>query len=209
MTILSQVHQYDSQENVVSIRGKMSIDNNVESRTKASMENAESDNDSSFEVEGSSERDSPLIYKIEWEDEKIGRRQDFRSKSSFGPLETATEDVDSPGSVGNTTKNPAIEVVTRIWGVLTLNTPGIGADGTKSPSAKFQRVKLQDINIGKVDKTRLVIHSRPLLKALRECVKYFPGNTLTADNIELIEPYPILIHHLDELEGLQDQLNPK
>ena len=187
----------------------MSIESNVESRIKASMENAENDNDGSFEVEEWSEKDSPLGYKIEWEDEKIGRRQDFRSKSSFGPLEIATEDVDSPESVGNTTKNPAIEVVTRIWGVLTPNSPDILADGTKSPSAKSKRVKLQDINIAKVGKTRLVIHSQPLLKALRGCVKYFPGHTLTADNVELIEPYPILILHLDELEGLQKQLDSK
>ena len=187
----------------------MNIDSNVESRTKASMEKAEGDDDSSFEVEGSFEKDSPLVYKIEWEDERLGRRQDFRSKSSFGPLEIATEDVDSPESVGYTTKNPAIEVVTRIEGVLTPTTPDILADGTKSPSAKFKRVKLQDINIGKVDKTRLVIHSQPLLKALRGCVKYFPGHTLTADTVEIIEPYPILIHHLDELEGLQEQLDSK
>ena len=203
------MHHYDSEENVVSIRGRMSIDSNVESRMKASIENAESDKDSTFEEEGSSEKDSPLIYKIEWEDKRFGRRQDFRSKSSFGPLEIATEDVDSPESVGNTTKIPAIEVVTRIWGVSTPDTPEILADGTKSPSAKFKRVKLQDINIRKVDKTRLVIHSQPLLKALRGCVKYFPGHTLTADNVELIEPYPILIHHLNELEGLQDQLDSK
>ena len=185
----------------------MSIDSNVESKIKASMENAESDKDSGFEVEGFSENESPLAYKIEWEDERSRRRQDFRSKSSFGPLEIATEDVDKPESVGNTTKNPAIEIVTRIWGVCTPNTQEVLADGTKSPSAKFQRVKLQDINIGKVGKTRLVIHSQPLLKALRGCVEYFPGHTLTADNVELIEPYPILIHHLGELEGLQDQLD--
>ena len=137
----------------------MSIDSNVESRIKASMENAESDNDSSFEVEGSSENDSPLVYKIEWEDERIGRRQDFRSKFSFAPLEIATEDVDSPEFAGDTTKDLAIEVVTRIWGVLTPNPPDILADGTMLPSAKLKYVKLQDINIGKVDKTRLVIHS--------------------------------------------------
>ena len=187
----------------------MSIDSNVESRIKTSMENAKSDNDSNVEVEGSSEIDCPLVYKFEWTDDNIGRRQDFRSKFSFGPLEVATEDVDRSESVGNTTKTPAIEVVTRIGGVLARNAPEIMPDGMKSPSAKSKRIKLQDINIDKVDKTRLVIHSQPLLKALRECVKYFPGQTLTADNVELIEPYPILIHHLDELEGLQNQLDSK
>ena len=176
------------------------------------MANSESDSDSSsssFKVEESSENDSPLAYKIEWEDERTGRRLGFRSESSFALLEIATKDVDSPESVGNITKLPAIEVVTRIEGALTPNAPSISADGTKSPSAKLQRIELQDINIRKVGKPRLDIHSQPLLKALRECIKYFPGNSLTADHVKLKEPYPILIHHLDELEGLQKQLDPK
>ena len=147
----------------------MSIHSDAESSVKPSMENVESDNGSSFEIEGSSENDSPLVHKIEWEDDAYGRRQDFRSKFSFGPLEIATEDVDNPESVGNRTKKPAIEVVTRIWGIVTA-APDTLAGEMKSPSAKSKRIALQDISFGKIDKTKLVIHSQPPLKALRQCV---------------------------------------
>lgn len=45
----------------------------------------------------------------------------------------------------------------------------------------------------------LQIHSIAIINALRNIVKYYPGQDLTGDVISVHYPYPILVHHYNEL----------
>jgi hypothetical protein len=49
----------------------------------------------------------------------------------------------------------------------------------------------------------LRIYSWAIINALRAVVEYYPGANLSGDVIELSWPYPLLIHHYDELRRFQ------
>ena len=50
----------------------------------------------------------------------------------------------------------------------------------------------------------LNIFSRAIANALQSVVKYYPSQSLTADPIVVKWPYPILVHHYDELNAFRD-----
>ena len=189
----------------------MSTDDGTNSVTEERFE-VNSDDlvfDESGQVE-SSERASSLVYKIEWEDDVSRTRQNFQSKVSFGPLEVTTENVDHPEPVRTTPKDKApIEVITPIWGQETTYRD----ESDEIPGFRHRRiikgVAFKDIKISRVGKAKMIIRSQPLLEAIRRCVTYFPSQTLTGDEVELVEPYPVLIHHLDNLAETQRQLEPE
>lgn len=54
-----------------------------------------------------------------------------------------------------------------------------------------------------VDGSMIRIHSRPILKALRRFVSYWPDKNLTGYSISIFEPYSIIFHHLDQLVAYQ------
>ena len=74
------------------------------------------------------------------------------------------------------------------------------------PRRRYAPVAFEDITITYVLRTRIIIHSEDLLEAIRGVVKYYPPFRLTGDSVEIMEPYAILVHHLEELEDLQGQL---
>lgn len=46
---------------------------------------------------------------------------------------------------------------------------------------------------------RLRIFSTAIINALQSVVKYYPGQDLTGDTVEVQWPYPVLVHHYDEI----------
>ena len=58
----------------------------------------------------------------------------------------------------------------------------------------------EDFDERSMEQKELIIHSEPLIKALRSIVQYYPGQSLLGDNITLKEPYPILVHYRKELQ---------
>ena len=144
---------------------------------------------------------SSLMYKIEWKDELSKARQNFQSKEPF-TLEVATENVDDQKPAYHANKGkPAIEVITPILGTT------VGLADVDPDDLSRSRVKFKDISITKVRETRLVIYSQELLTVIRQCIKYFPGVSLIGDRVDIYEPYPILIHHLDEMREMQKRLD--
>ncbi|CAG8972116.1 hypothetical protein HYALB_00008121 [Hymenoscyphus albidus] len=49
--------------------------------------------------------------------------------------------------------------------------------------------------------TAIKIYSRPFIHALQKLISYWPDTSLVANSVEIMEPYAILIHHLDALEA--------
>ncbi|KAI1338623.1 P-loop containing nucleoside triphosphate hydrolase protein [Xylariaceae sp. FL0016] len=52
------------------------------------------------------------------------------------------------------------------------------------------------------------LHSKSIINALQTVVKYYPGYNLTG-RIEINWPYPILVHHYDELTQYRDDIQRK
>jgi len=63
---------------------------------------------------------------------------------------------------------------------------------------------------GAVPPSRLLrIFSPAIINALQSVVQYYPGQDLTGDVVEVRWPYPILVHHYDELSGFAEECATK
>lgn len=183
----------------------------------------------------SSEEPISILYKVKWEDTlEASRTQDFQSEDPIGPLEVTTESFDGTTLITNpSSSEPAIEVVTSIEGkapktaritddeVVILedsdsSTRSRSSDRSryhrrrprppKLPKHKYEPVAFEDIKITDVFSTKIIIHSNDLLQEIRGVVKYFPEQNISGEDVEIFEPYPVLVHHLDELEALHGRL---
>ena len=55
-----------------------------------------------------------------------------------------------------------------------------------------------------MEEKELIIHSQPIIKALREIVDYYPGQSLLGDTLSIKEPFSILVHFRKELQEYKD-----
>ena len=55
-----------------------------------------------------------------------------------------------------------------------------------------------------MEEKELIIHSQLIIKALREIVDYYPGQSLLGDTISIREPFSILVHFRKELEEYKE-----
>jgi hypothetical protein len=53
------------------------------------------------------------------------------------------------------------------------------------------------------------IYSVAIINALRSVVQYYPGQDLSGDSIEVVWPYPILVHHYNELHSFREAVAKK
>ncbi|KAK8102066.1 hypothetical protein PG984_015212 [Apiospora sp. TS-2023a] len=58
---------------------------------------------------------------------------------------------------------------------------------------------LLDITIRRIS---LLIHSKALVEIIKSVVSYYPGVNLDSKPVRLIEPFPIIVHHLPQLESI-------
>lgn len=170
--------------------------------------------------------DVSILYKVKWEDEKDETRQQiFRSEVPIGPLEVTTESFSGTTSVLNPlNRRPAIEIVNTILGhapKVASNEKGADASEdeseprnrsqspTRGSKSKYKPVAFQDIKITEIGDAMIRIHSEDLLQKMCEVIKYFPEQSLTGDFVVIKYPYAALVHHLDDLETRQKQLEER
>jgi hypothetical protein len=53
------------------------------------------------------------------------------------------------------------------------------------------------------------IHSRSVINALQSVVNYYPRHPVIGDPIDIFEPYPILVHHREELAAFRERFSPE
>jgi hypothetical protein len=58
----------------------------------------------------------------------------------------------------------------------------------------------EDFDERSMEEKVLIVHSEHIIKALREIVTYYPGQSLLGDTITIKEPFSILVHFRKELE---------
>ncbi|KAL9621376.1 MAG: hypothetical protein Q9160_004136 [Pyrenula sp. 1 TL-2023] len=69
---------------------------------------------------------------------------------------------------------------------------------------------IEELHIHQKGKTRIVIHSELLIAILRNVARYLPDESLSGTIVAYHEPYPFLMHHIDELKNVLvgDSLKP-
>ncbi|KAI0598477.1 P-loop containing nucleoside triphosphate hydrolase protein [Biscogniauxia sp. FL1348] len=62
-----------------------------------------------------------------------------------------------------------------------------------------------EMKIAQVEKTAMVINSPHLINALKAVVGYYPGISFLGDNVRIMAPYRVLVHHRAALELYKDR----
>lgn len=86
----------------------------------------------------------------------------------------------------------------------------IGPPSPPSPPGIVKRLralKFEDLSVTEIGETRMEIHSRTLLEAIRKVVDYYPSQNLSGDIVIIYEPYWVLIHHEHHLRTLYDEIS--
>ncbi|KAK7972492.1 hypothetical protein PG988_006626 [Apiospora saccharicola] len=58
---------------------------------------------------------------------------------------------------------------------------------------------LLDISVRRIS---VLVHSKALVQIIKSVVSYYPGVNLDSKPVRLIEPFPIIVHHLSQLEDI-------
>ena len=66
----------------------------------------------------------------------------------------------------------------------------------------IRRELVDDIVIGELQPTKIIIHSKLLIGAISDTVPYYPSQALNGETITITEPFAVLMHYLDDLEDL-------
>ncbi|CAG8959320.1 hypothetical protein HYFRA_00013090 [Hymenoscyphus fraxineus] len=140
-------------------------------------------------------KDSHIEYKVKYLDivgESLGM------DPWEGPFDLEAAEAKASGT--------SIEATTPILEVRSLLQTDISDDKTRNAlkvgldSSNRNIIGNKDFDVEHVG-TAIKIYSRPFIHALQKLISYWPDTSLVANSVEIMEPYAILIHHLDALEA--------
>ncbi|KAL3298182.1 P-loop containing nucleoside triphosphate hydrolase protein [Colletotrichum asianum] len=120
---------------------------------------------------------------------RIGYRVEYRHRLTNDLLYHRIHDGNQYSHISQT-GNPIFEVVTTYKVLRETNT-----------DTTFNSLALPTNN--------LRIHSIALINAIQSVVQYYPGQDLSGEYITIPWPYPVLVHHFDELEQFRKDYSSK
>lgn len=126
-------------------------------------------------------------YRREWCDHITGKV--IRYDHSTTPL----TDIEGLEENEEDTESPIFDVVTK---ATVINTDGNGASNQAEAT-------------GSGPKRCIRIYSVAIINALQRVVEYYPDQNLNSHVLEINWPYPILVHHYDELQKFKEDLQDK
>ncbi|KAK3994205.1 ATPase [Cladorrhinum sp. PSN332] len=155
------------------------------------MESSTSTSDSGIDMTLSSadppKRGAWVRYRTEWRhrttDELLSRRDTEGFRTEENPDQTGVE--------------PVFELITT-YRTRVLENTGPGSQGGPSEAPVLVTTMLSK------PEYHLNIYSPAIANALHSVVKYYPSQSLSGDPIVIRWPYPILVHHYDELVAFKD-----
>lgn len=136
--------------------------------------------------EDGKQSDAWIRYSIEWRD----RNDQFKSRR----VVSADNADDVEHNSDQSTEMPAFE---RVAVFRVTHQAGTG-DGEREATDATQS------QTGTTPEYHLRIYSVGIIHALRSVVRYYPQQDLSGDVIAVHWPYPILVHHYDELQRFQE-----
>lgn len=129
-----------------------------------------------------------VLYRVQYKD--------------FGGEIQLTKELSAPYTVKKTTFNaggiPIIEILysVTIW-YPQIYRKGKGLEKKDADSSKAK----EDFNERGLDDKSMIIHSQHLIKAIRDVVDYYPGQSLCGETLTIKAPFDVLVHYRNELEA--------
>ncbi|OJJ42804.1 hypothetical protein ASPZODRAFT_136934 [Penicilliopsis zonata CBS 506.65] len=133
-----------------------------------------------------------IRYGVEYCDRRTGRAS-YRKTISQEDFEAHTQGQDESHGTGD----PAFELVAKYQIDSSKTNDGGSNDGDEDHSALPQTWSSPSYY--------LRISSVAIVNSLRSVVKYYPSQDLTGDTLIINWPYPVLVHHYEELTAFRDQ----
>lgn len=161
------------------------VDNPHESASAGSQEDQQRDHDNKSPLSNVQQERLWIRYRTEYRDRESN--EVVWEKDSPTPID------DSPERI-NSAKDPIFEIVTKYIARADYTSPKrssqVGKDQTDNvPPRSFATPPSYQIRI----------YSPAIRNALNSVVHYYPSQSLSGDVIEVNWPYPVLVHHYDEL----------
>ncbi|KAI9655727.1 MAG: hypothetical protein M1821_005162 [Bathelium mastoideum] len=144
-----------------------------------------------------------IIYKVECHDRQDTLVKNFESDEPFDDLVVSQHSFQEQNEATSDLikKGVVLEIVTHVNGS---TLPGAHTSSDEH-NALLPRT-LKDFAISSKRPTTMIIRSQLLLKMIRGIVTYYPPQELTGDTVAIVEPFPVLMHHMDELANLLSEL---
>jgi hypothetical protein len=139
------------------------------------------------------EKDPQFEYKIRYLDQSGGV---LRTDVWPGPFNLE----EARGKSADYSANTILTIIT----LLQTDVPGIN-DHRRGPISPYMGPQAHNYGVNDVEVKgdMITIHSRPIIKALRRFITYWPETSVMGNSITVTEPYSIIIHHLDQLVAYQ------
>ena len=129
-------------------------------------------------------------YRIEYRDRLMG---ELLSRKDIDGLQTES------GAPGNIVDEPVFEIITTVR--TRAREPG---SSDKSDDA----LQLATSLLAKPE-YHMNIYSPAVINALQSVVRYYPSQSLAGDPVVVKWPYPVLVHHFDQLASFRDAAKAK
>ena len=156
--------------------------------------------------------DSLVWHILEWSNRSSDKTHQLKSEKPFDLSHVSTDNVvelDPPEAeeceaAFHVTRN------VRLWEPKTFEQTQVEKTDTEAANQAQARdgvkkdVTLKDLNITYLDTPKITITSETLLKAIRQCVEYYPYD-MDSYPPRSSEPYRILVYHMRELRELCEQ----
>jgi hypothetical protein len=132
-----------------------------------------------------------ILYKVQYKD--------------FGGEIKGTKDLTAPYKMKKTAYSdlgiPILEVLYSV----TVWFPTLYKNGRNNKKREEDTPKnMDDFDEKSMEEKELIIHSEPIIKALRSIVDYYPGQSLLGNTISIKEPFSILVHFRKEIDEYRE-----
>lgn len=160
--------------------------------------------------------DSLVWHILEWSNRSSDKTHQLKSEKPFDLSHVSTDDVVEPDPPEDEECEAAFHVTRHVslWEPKTFEqtqnekTDIEAANQAQARDGVKKDVTLKDLNITDVDTQKITITSETLLKAIRQCVEYYPYD-MDSYPPHTFEPYKILVYHMKELRELSEQVHTR
>ena len=160
--------------------------------------------------------DSLVWHILEWSNRSSDKRHQLKSENPFDLSHVSTDDVVEPDPPEDEECEAAFHVTRQVslWEPKTFEqtqnekTDIEAANQAQARDGVKKDVTLKDLNITDVDPQKITITSETLLKAIRQCVEYYPYD-MDSYPPHSSEPYNIFVYHMKELRELSEQVHTR
>jgi hypothetical protein len=169
-----------------------------EDENTKSVDDHSSQPDAAPEDASKESRSTSISYMVEYRD-----AGDFwiTNERWGGPFDLAT----ARKGVEERQKSPIFDVVTVLRTTINSDLNPYGIDGEYYK----KRAILNNPKIGiTVQGSKVIIHSQNIIDEISSVTSYYPSINFGAAKFEIEEPYPLIAHHIDELEARAPRADP-